>query len=310
MNPPPTLDTIPFELITAVGNVTSKDDLRSLHSTCKRVNAAIYKNLGRAFFEHRRYVVSVDSLRGLVDITADVTWGPFVRSVSLDVNRFPDAADDILDSIQQSAITVLEVGKRPDPGKVMDERVSLCRSMGEQKELERGSNSLAYVPLEQAFTNLAKHGISIELGTWDDNSRLCPPCWIGNAFYSIASRDIDERSVKEWRLSQRPLASVALLLRAAQDSGIKFQALKVTHNNYRLKRSLMYYEPKSWRAALLQLDRTVLVSTRVYGDDTGNIASNAGILSETHHLQSLHVELDKITVMTRSPYRSLSAQLL
>lgn len=87
-----TLETLPAELITHILEDVHEHDLAALRLTCKSINASATPLFDKAFFEHRSHILSLYSIRGLVDISDHPIFGACVRTISL--GRYPSPTRD------------------------------------------------------------------------------------------------------------------------------------------------------------------------------------------------------------------------
>ncbi|KAH0143446.1 hypothetical protein KCU67_g13555, partial [Aureobasidium melanogenum] len=75
---------LPFEVLERVVSFLDARDLIALRSTCKKLEKAATSSFANQFMKCRRHVLSVYSLKTLVDIAAHPYFGKFIEAIILD----------------------------------------------------------------------------------------------------------------------------------------------------------------------------------------------------------------------------------
>ncbi|KAG9563847.1 hypothetical protein KCU71_g6454, partial [Aureobasidium melanogenum] len=75
---------LPFEVLERVVSFVDARDLIALRSTCKKLEKAATSSFANQFMKCRRHVLSVYSLKALVDIAAHPYFGKFIEAIILD----------------------------------------------------------------------------------------------------------------------------------------------------------------------------------------------------------------------------------
>lgn len=86
--------SLPTELLCCIADHATAHDLCNLRLVCKQLSNAAEKPYAIAHFAERQLLLSVSSIRTLLNITAHPVFGPYVRSITLALAKPVSALND------------------------------------------------------------------------------------------------------------------------------------------------------------------------------------------------------------------------
>lgn len=198
-NGPPTLSTLPPELVERIVQVADPKSLIALRLTCRSLANYALIPFCQSHFTERKHTFSTYSLQALIDITAHPLFGTFVRSIRIGSSR--------LESIVGYTCG-LEVIK-------------------DQTHLSKANSGA--ILLKTALNNINDHGHSVSIGVWDD---IASPGWGAKQAYA---RGIGIGvNTKKPPLQDLPWETLSIILAAMDMTACSVSAIHVSWDPRRI----------------------------------------------------------------------------
>lgn len=197
MGQPPTLETLPVEIISAIAVEANHEDLLAFRLSCKSASASTDNVFINAYFTRRTHVFTEYGLRALLDITAEQRLARklgYVTIVGLCMANLIyaysyDGSPAQTTTLAVTGLPISQVDAEPSRAQASD----LLRAEWKwEKEQQRLSNGMAVQMLTKAFNDIASARESVSIAV--DTAREPPYYGLSMLLRSFAPLVLDKYS--------------------------------------------------------------------------------------------------------------------